>query len=244
VIIIVAICTLNRDESPRRTLRSLAEMNVPDDLVWEVVVVNNNCTDDTDMVIEAFADGQLPIRRGFQPRRGLSLARNRAVDRAKGDYIAWIDDDVIVEPGQLAAYADSFRRWSEAAIFVGPITPQFIPPLPKWFADAEPYLSGRVFARRDVDKEGEILLAEERIPYGPTSHRGQSSSTCSDMISNSAQGRAAAARRKPTSFLGYCERARPAVGCPAHGSKIRASQISRPWNTSRTGLRLWAKQRL
>jgi glycosyltransferase involved in cell wall biosynthesis len=167
VIITVAICTLNRAESLRRTLRSLAEMSVPDDIVWEVVVVNNDCTDDTDTVIKAFADGQLPIRREFEPRRGLSLARNHAVDAAKGDYIAWIDDDVIVDPGWLTAYADAFHRWPEAAVFGGPITPRFIPPLPKWFADAEPYLSGRVFARRDVNKEGEILLAERRIPYGP-----------------------------------------------------------------------------
>jgi len=167
VIITVAICTLNRAESLGRTLTSLAEMSVPDGLVWEVVVVNNNCTDDTDAVIESFADGRLPIRREFQQQRGLSLARNRAVDTAKGDYIAWIDDDVIVEPDWLAAYADAFARWPEAAVFGGPITPRFIPPLPKWFEEAEPYLSGRVFARRDVDEEGEILLAERRIPYGP-----------------------------------------------------------------------------
>jgi glycosyltransferase involved in cell wall biosynthesis len=167
VIITVAICTLNRAESLGRTLQSLAEMRVPDGLVWEVVVVNNDCTDDTDAVIESFADGRLPIRREFQQQRGLSLARNRAVDTAKGDYIAWIDDDVIVEPGWLGAYADAFLRWPEAAVFGGPITPRFVPPLPKWFAEAEPYLSGRVFARRDVDEEAEILLAERRIPYGP-----------------------------------------------------------------------------
>ena len=66
MLITVAICTLNRAESLRRTLKSLAAMQVPDDLDWEVVVVNNGCTDHTDDVIEAFAD-RLPIRREIRP---------------------------------------------------------------------------------------------------------------------------------------------------------------------------------
>lgn len=164
--ITVAICTQNRAESLRRTLKSLAEMSVPNDIIWEVVVVNNNCTDNTDTVIEGFAD-RLPIRREFEVKHGLSLARNRAVESAKGNYIAWIDDDVVVEPGWLVAYADAFRRWPEAAVFGGPIAPRYVPPLPKWFVDAEPYLGAWVFARRDVHHEGEIVLSEKRIPYGP-----------------------------------------------------------------------------
>ena len=41
----VAICTLNRAESLRRTLDSVAAMRVSDDLAWELIVVNNNSTD-------------------------------------------------------------------------------------------------------------------------------------------------------------------------------------------------------
>ena len=48
MLITVAICTYNRAESLRRTLDSLAAMRVPENLDWEVVVVNNNCTDHTD----------------------------------------------------------------------------------------------------------------------------------------------------------------------------------------------------
>ena len=120
----VAICTLNRAELLRRTLDWPAVMRLPDDADWEVVVVsNNNCIDHTDAVIKAFAD-RLPIRREFEPERGLSHARNRAVDAAKGDYIVWTDDDVVVAPGWLAAYIEAFRRWPEAAVFGGPIIPR------------------------------------------------------------------------------------------------------------------------
>lgn len=102
MLITVAICTLNRAELLRRTLDLLAAMRLPDHLDWEVLVVDNGCADHTDAVIEAFA-GRLPIRREFEPRRGHTPARNHAVDAAKGEYIVWTDDDVVVDPGWLAA---------------------------------------------------------------------------------------------------------------------------------------------
>src|SRR6266702_3280450 len=108
--ITVAICTFNRAESLRRTLESLVAIQVTSDLTWEIVIVNNNSTDHTDDVISEYI-GRLPVRREFEPRSGKSNALNRAIDVAKGDYIAWIDDDVLVDAGLLTAYMDAFRRW-------------------------------------------------------------------------------------------------------------------------------------
>jgi glucosyl-dolichyl phosphate glucuronosyltransferase len=84
-------------------------MAAPEGLDWEVVVVNNGCTDHTEEVIAAFV-GRLPLRRDAEPVRGLPRARNRAVDAARGDYVLWTDDDVVVDPGRLAAYLAAFRR--------------------------------------------------------------------------------------------------------------------------------------
>src|SRR6516164_6651974 len=47
----VGICTFNRADSLRRTLDSLVAMRIPNDLSWEIVIVNNNSTDYTDDVI-------------------------------------------------------------------------------------------------------------------------------------------------------------------------------------------------
>jgi glycosyltransferase involved in cell wall biosynthesis len=165
MLVTVAICTLNRAESLRRTLESLAAMPVPDDLDWEVVVVNNNCTDHTDAVIEEFAE-RLPLRREFEPQRGLSRARNRAVDTAKGDYIVWTDDDVVVDPGWLAAYAEAFRRWSEAAVFGGRIIPRYETPVVKWVAESEALLVGPYAIRDFGDEPLPLSVAEGRDPYG------------------------------------------------------------------------------
>ena len=102
MLITVGICTFNRAESLRRTLNSLAAMEVPADFAWELVVVNNNSTDHTDAMINE-DHGRLPIRREFEKRPGHSNARNRAIDAARGDYIVWTDDDVVVDPGWLSA---------------------------------------------------------------------------------------------------------------------------------------------
>ena len=118
MLVTVAICTLNRAESLRRTLDSLVAMHLLTGFSWEVLVVNNNCTDHTDDVIKDFTD-RLPVRRLFEPQQGQSRARNCAIDAAKGDYIVWTDDDVVVDPGWLIAYVDAFRRWPNAAVFGG-----------------------------------------------------------------------------------------------------------------------------
>src|SRR5437763_8482181 len=100
MLVTIAICTYNRAESLRRTLASLADMRAPDGISWELIIINNNATDDTDTVIDSFVD-RLPIRREFEIRQGQSHARNRAIDVANGDYVIWTDDDVIVDVGWL-----------------------------------------------------------------------------------------------------------------------------------------------
>jgi glycosyltransferase involved in cell wall biosynthesis len=165
MLITVAICTLNHAESLRRTLESLAAMAVPDGLDWEVVVVNNGCTDHTDEVIAAFA-GQLPLRRDMEPERGLSRARNRAVDAARGDYMVWTDDDVVVDPGWLAAYLAAFQRQPAAAVFGGPVFPRYEQPVPQWILENEMQLQG-VFAYWDIGKEERPLWDAQKVYYVP-----------------------------------------------------------------------------
>jgi glycosyltransferase involved in cell wall biosynthesis len=164
----VAICTLNHADTLRGTLESLTLMNIPDGLNWEVVVVNNGCTDNTDEVLQEFS-GSLPLRVANEPKRGLARARNRAVGLAMGDYIIWTDDDVVVDRGWLAAYIEAFRRRPEAAVFGGRIVPQLESPVPKWVSDSETQLD-EVFARRDLGYQERPLWGADRVfvPWGPS----------------------------------------------------------------------------
>jgi glycosyltransferase involved in cell wall biosynthesis len=163
--ITVAICTLNRAESLRRTLASLVAMQVPSDVAWEIVIVHTS-TDHTDHVIRKYV-GLLPVRWEFEPRPGKSNAQNRAIDVAKGDYILWIDDDVLVDAGWLTAYVEAFRRWPEAAVFGGRITPRYEAPVAKWVIESESVLFGP-YAIRDFGDRVHPLSADDEgyFPYG------------------------------------------------------------------------------
>jgi glycosyltransferase involved in cell wall biosynthesis len=137
--IAVAICTWNRCALLRQTLESLTALRIPSGVDWEVLVVNNNCTDATDDVVASFTS-RLPIRRAFEATPGVSHARNRALAETQADYILFTDDDVVVDRGWLAAFVDAARRAPHAAAFFGPVEPSFPIPADPRLVDAFPEL--------------------------------------------------------------------------------------------------------
>lgn len=110
----VGICTRNREPLLQTSLEQLARTAVPDDVTWEVIVVDNGSTDGTARVLEAMAS-QLPLRALRFDTPGKSHALNYAIEHARGDYILWTDDDVLVDRQWIASYVAAFRRWPEAA---------------------------------------------------------------------------------------------------------------------------------
>ena len=158
----VAICTWNRAALLGEALGRLARAQRPAG-DWELLVVNNNSTDDTERVLETF-EGRLPLRRAFEERQGLSHARNAAVKEAGGEYIVWTDDDVFVREGWLAAYARAVERHPEAAVFGGPIRPRFEGTPPAWLSDTWQEV-GPAFAARDLGDEP-FELRVGKLPYG------------------------------------------------------------------------------
>lgn len=127
----VAICTWNRSHLLRRTLGDLAQLDVPRGLEWELLVVDNNCSDDTGEVVRMFRD-RLPLRTLVEPQQGLSHARNAAVTACRGTHVVWTDDDVRIDRQWLMAYLQAFAAHPGAAFFGGPIHPDFERPPPAW----------------------------------------------------------------------------------------------------------------
>jgi glycosyltransferase involved in cell wall biosynthesis len=159
----VAICTWNRARLLDQTLTRMRELVVPAGVAWELLVVNNNCTDDTDAVIARHTDA-LPIRRLLETKQGLSNARNCALDHTRGDLLIWTDDDVLVEPGWLAAYVRAAAEFPEAGYFGGPVEPWFeTEPLPEILRHL-PVLRG-AFALVDYGTETRRLGPGE-APFG------------------------------------------------------------------------------
>src|ERR1700731_4965599 len=155
----IAICTWNRASLLRATLESIAAATAPRDSSFEIVVVANRCTDETEAVFGEFA-GRLPIRLEHEPRPGLSHARNKAIDAASGETILWIDDDVLVRRDWLTEYERAFRRWPEASIFGGTIVPRFEGELPRRIRWLLPWIStafsARSFPEGPIDPGGPL----------------------------------------------------------------------------------------
>lgn len=131
----VAICTWNRAALLDRTLARLAESRLPAGTMWDVVVVDNNCTDATGEVLARHAD-RLPLRALAEPVQGHSHARNRAVSAARGELLVWTDDDVLVGVDWLADLIRAADEHPWADYFGGPVRPWFESVPPAWARDS------------------------------------------------------------------------------------------------------------
>jgi len=98
-LISVILCTYNRYQSLETALASVVASSIPQSVDWEVLVVDNNSNDRTREVVHDFCvrhPGR--IRYVFEPRPGKSHALNAGLLLAGGDVIAFMDDDVVVDP--------------------------------------------------------------------------------------------------------------------------------------------------
>jgi glycosyltransferase involved in cell wall biosynthesis len=127
------ICTWNRASLLAETLSSFERLEIPADIEWELIVVDNNSTDQTASVLTTF-EGRLPLRRAFELRAGKSRAANLAVGLATGELLLWTDDDVRVSPVWLRSYAEAARAHADASWFGGPVEAWFASEPPPWIA--------------------------------------------------------------------------------------------------------------
>lgn len=162
----IVVCTRNRAGSLNRTIRSITEVEPHvSNPRWELLILDNGSSDGTRDVAMKFSD-RLPIKYIFESRPGLAIARNTALHHASGDYIVWIDDDVVVHRSWWIAYVDAFSRWPETALFGGRIRPVLADPSPTWFREAA-HLLQLPMAVRDIGEKSFILPAHtDFVPYG------------------------------------------------------------------------------
>lgn len=159
----VAICTWNRARLLKGTLEGMMALEIPQEISWEILVVDNRSPDNTEEVVRSFQD-RLPVQYLFEGQQGKTHAANLAVSQAMGEAIIWTDDDVRVDPRWLVAYAEAMEEFPEAGIFGGPITPQFEGAPPAWLLQAREMI-GPVYAELKLDS-GEAPFDAEHYPYG------------------------------------------------------------------------------
>src|SRR5262249_12024991 len=122
-----------------RLLDSLARLKLPEGLSAEVIAVDNDPGSDPADAPRADAAAPLPLRWLREPRRNIAYARHLAVENARGRWIAFVDDDEVVDEGWLAAY------WDRAA--EGDCDGWFGPVLPRFEAWCTPWLDASFFER-------------------------------------------------------------------------------------------------
>ena len=120
---------------------------------WNLVIVNNASTDDTEARIQKWRD-RLPLEYTVEPRLGKSVAMNTALGRADGDLIVMTDDDVLPERNWLTEWRRVADAYPQCAVFGGAIVPEFDGNRPSWPMSDVCYTV--LYAQTPTYAEGEI----------------------------------------------------------------------------------------
>lgn len=143
----VCICTLKRGELLSRTLAHLESQRTEGLFTYSVVVADNDAMESARKVISTFSSTtRLPVKYCVEPQQNIALARNRALQNADGDLIAFIDDDEFPTEDWLCNLYKTYLA-SGAAGVLGPVKPHFDAEPPRWvkeggFFDRPTYQTG------------------------------------------------------------------------------------------------------
>lgn len=138
----VVCCTYNRDRVFEETIESFLACGT-EVVAHELLLVDNNSTDRTRAIGERLASRLAPrVRYVNETRQGHPRAKNRGIREARGEIVAFIDDDVLVAPGWLDALSSAFARHPTIACIGGKVVPRFESTRPAWLCDEMLWIYG------------------------------------------------------------------------------------------------------
>lgn len=161
----VLICTYNRAAYLAQTLDSIAALEVPSSIAWDVLVVDNNSSDDTRAVVEKRTRSYpVPLRYLFERRQGKSNALNAGISATAARAIVFTDDDVRVPRGWLAAALAPLLEREDIDYAGGPVRPIWGGPKPAWL-DEKGNLGGTI-AVKDHGRAPFVFEERRKTPLG------------------------------------------------------------------------------
>lgn len=157
--ITIILCTYNRWESLKKALSSAAALTLPQSVEWEILVVDNNSNDQTRKTVEDFCScypGR--FRYLFESHPGKSHALNTGIRGSQGDVLAFMDDDVVVQPDWLQNLTVALHdgQWAGAG---GRILPDWHCAPPRWLSPDSPQAAGPLVAFHPMPEAGQIFAA-------------------------------------------------------------------------------------
>ncbi|MES2186495.1 MAG: glycosyltransferase family A protein [Pseudomonadota bacterium] len=155
----VCICTFRRPRLLDALLQALA-LELAGDPSIEFVVVDNDPQHSAQATLQAWS-ARLRLTALHEPVPNIASARNAVVQGARGEWIAFIDDDESPDPGWLATLRAAQRKYQADAVFA-PVLPRYVPGTADWlirggFFDRPRFATGTPITTRDA-RTGNVLL--------------------------------------------------------------------------------------
>jgi len=156
----VIICTYNREKYLYNALKSIAENGFPFNK-YEIVLINNNSSDNTEAECKRFQNDFPAVNFNYfvENNQGLSFARNRGIEEAKGDILVYVDDDAKVNRAYLKTIDDFFKENQTAMAVGGAIFPIYETKEPSWMSH---YTKSLITAYKD---EGNKIIKFKANKY-------------------------------------------------------------------------------
>jgi succinoglycan biosynthesis protein ExoM len=143
----VCICTFKRAGLLRRLLERLNNLRTDGLFTYSVVVADNDSLRSAEQVVAAFSStNHLPVTYCNEPQQNIALARNKALEHAEGNFIAFIDDDEFPVDDWLCNLFKAYMTYGVDGV-LGPVKPHFDSAPPRWvekgkFFERQTYSSG------------------------------------------------------------------------------------------------------
>jgi succinoglycan biosynthesis protein ExoM len=178
----VCICTYKRPIFLQRLLTELGNQETGEGFTYSIVVADNDGLRSAEPLVSEFAaTSNIAVKYCVEPRQGIALARNKAVQNTTGDYIAFIDDDELPERNWLQSLFAACDKYGVDGV-LGPVKPSFGDGVPRWivrgrFFDRPCYETGFVLAHGQT-RTGNVLLKEHGLrgtdlPFRPEFRAGE-----------------------------------------------------------------------
>lgn len=167
----IVICTHNRSRSLLETLSSLYASDTAEAESADLLVVANNCTDDTLDCLSQFrsAHPQERLRLDWieEPKQGKSHALNAAIARSEHEVVCFIDDDQVVEADFVTSLSAGLRDHPADDIYCGRIWPAWDGSEPAWVHAQPPFaIPIRPFPEFDLGLNSRRIGPDQRLPSG------------------------------------------------------------------------------
>ena len=160
--ICICICTYKRPKLLGNMLRKLDEQKTGGLFDYSIAIVDNDALESARETVENHGrQSKIAISYDVEPHQNIALARNKAIQVSKGDYIGFIDDDEFPDSRWLLNLYTAVNRHKAAGV-LGPVLPYFEKKPPRWvlkgrFFDRSTHVSGYVLDWQNT-RTGNALL--------------------------------------------------------------------------------------